>query len=141
MALPPDATVDYYSRLAERDGGLAKTLDWPRLFMIPSAWHCTIGGGELSDFDSFDEMVQWVEHDQAPDRIVAVGRENPDDNTSPILRSRPVFPYPLVAKYDGSGSIDDDSNFVPGRPLVNPKNDQIDWIGEFLHRVPGPVAR
>ncbi|WP_165554387.1 hypothetical protein [Kribbella capetownensis] len=52
-----------------------------------------------------------------------------------------MFPYPLVAKYDGSGSTDDESNFVPGQPLVNPKHDQIDWLGEFLHCVPGPVAR
>ncbi|WP_202867557.1 tannase/feruloyl esterase family alpha/beta hydrolase [Kribbella pittospori] len=36
---------------------------------------------------------------------------------------------------------DFESNFVSGPPLVNPKHDQIDWIGEFLHRVPGPVAR
>ncbi len=32
-------------------------------------------------------------------------------------------------------------HFVPGRPLVNPKYEKIDWIGEYLHNVPGPVAR
>lgn len=141
MAVPPQATVDYYSRVVARNGGLAKTQDWARLFMIPSGWHCLIGGDQLNGFAPLEAMIGWVERDQEPDRIVAVGRQDPFDPTSPVLRTRPVFPYPLIAKYDGSGSIDDERNFVPGRPLVNPEHDRIDWIGEFLHHVPGPVAR
>jgi feruloyl esterase len=30
-------------------------------------------------------------------------------------RSRPVYPYPLVAAYAGHGSIDDAASFVPAR--------------------------
>jgi Tannase and feruloyl esterase len=92
-------------------------------------------------FAPFEAMVGWVERDQEPDRIVAVGRQDRYDPASPILQTRPVFPYPLVAKYDGSGSIDDERNFVPARPLVDPKHDTIDWIGAYLHNLPGPVAR
>jgi hypothetical protein len=39
--------------------------------------------------------------------------------------------------YDGSGSIDDASNFVPAKPLA-PPHDTIDWVGTYLHHIPGP---
>jgi len=33
-----------------------------------------------------------------------------------VNRTRPVFPYPLVARYIGKGSIDDAANFVASKP-------------------------
>ena len=60
--------------------------------------------------DTFDPMValtQWVEKDKAPDQIVAshVTRDTVD-------RTRPLCPYPQLAKYEGSGSIDEAANFA-----------------------------
>jgi feruloyl esterase len=49
-----------------------------------------------------------------------------------------VFPYPLTARYDGSGSVDDARNFVPASPLVAPHT--VDWLGSYLYQLPGPVA-
>ena len=143
MSVPAEALVDYYSRIVDRNGGLAKTQEWARMFLIPSGHHCLIGGDPqgLNVFQPFDELVSWVERGKAPDRIVAAGTEDVWNPGSPVVRTRPVFPYPQVAKYDGSGSIDDERNFVPGKPIVNPKHDQIHWLGEYLHHVPGPVAR
>jgi feruloyl esterase len=43
-------------------------------------------------------------------------------------RTRPVFPYPLTAKYVGSGSIDDVRNFVPGDPRPVPAA-RLNWLG------------
>ncbi|MFI7615283.1 tannase/feruloyl esterase family alpha/beta hydrolase [Nonomuraea terrae] len=40
--LPATATVDYYQRLPERDGGL-RTRRWARLFMVPTRYHCVTG--------------------------------------------------------------------------------------------------
>jgi hypothetical protein len=57
-----------------------------------------------------------------------------------VVRSRPVFPYPLRAAYDGTGSIDDASNFVPAQPSV-PPHDTIDRVGTDLYTRRGPVAR
>lgn len=143
MAVPAEGTVDYYSRLAARNGGLAKTQEWARLFLVPSGHHCLLGGDPqgLNVFQPFDELVSWVERGKAPDRIVAAGTEVPGNPSSPVVRTRPVFPYPLVPQYDGSGSIDDARNFVAGKPIVNPRYDQISWLGEYLSYVPGPVAR
>ena len=70
--------------------------------------------------------------------MVATGR---DPQTQAVTRTRPVFPYPLRAKYDGSGSVDDAANFGPGEPVVSPAHDVIDWAGSYLYDLPGPVAR
>jgi feruloyl esterase len=134
QAIPPVGTLDYYQRLAQRDGGLAHTRQYARVFMVPSMFHCQ-GGAPLGEFDPFPELVRWVERGDAPDRVVAVQR----DEQGTVLRSRPVFPYPLRARYDGSGSVDDAANFVPVAP-ARPPRDVISWVGAGLHALPGPVA-
>ncbi|GAA3636047.1 tannase/feruloyl esterase family alpha/beta hydrolase [Lentzea roselyniae] len=128
QAIPVEGTLDYWQRLT---GG--RTPDWARLFVVPSIWHCQ-GGDTLTDFDPFKELVSWVEGGQAPHRVIATGR----DAAGNVVRTRPVFPYPLRAKYDGSGSVDDAANFVaaPGFGF----SDRIRWAGEDLYHRPGPVA-
>jgi feruloyl esterase len=134
QAIPAAGTLDYYQRLWQRSGGLRETQEWARMFMIPTMAHCA-GGYQLTDFDPFRELVSWVERGTAPDRIIAEGR----DAQGTVLRSRPVFPYPVRAKYDGTGSIDDASNFVPAVPVF-PPHDTIRWVGADLYTKPGPVA-
>jgi hypothetical protein len=62
-------------------------------------------------FDALEALVAWVERGDAPDRIVASarargtpGQVNADipGDWSP-QRTRPVCPYPAVARYRGSG--------------------------------------
>jgi len=43
---------------------------------------------------------------------VAAKRKNDMDPASAIVRTRPLCAYPLVARYRGNGSTDDDANFV-----------------------------
>jgi feruloyl esterase len=50
----------------------------------------------------------------APAKIVATKFKD-DDPKQGVARTRPVCPYPDVAKYAGSGSIDDAANFVCGK--------------------------
>jgi feruloyl esterase len=138
QSIPPAGTLDYYQRLWQRSGGLRATQRWARVFMVPTVYHCAefAGGYRLNQFDPFPQLVAWVERGRAPDRIVA----NQRDSQGNVLRSRPVFPYPLRAAYDGTGSIDDAGNFVPARPRVAPR-DIVDWAGKDLYTLPGPVAR
>jgi feruloyl esterase len=135
QAIPPTGTLDYWSRLTEANGGSPATQRFARLFMVPSVYHCN-GGDKLTEFDPIRELVTWVEHGTAPNRVIATGR----DAANNVVRTRPVFPYPLRARYDGTGSIDDATNFVPAPPLT-PPHDQIHWAAEYLYRIPGPVAR
>jgi feruloyl esterase len=47
-----------------------------------------------------------------------------------VNRSRPVFPYPQVARYRGGGSIDDAANFVAAAPTKR-VDDRFEWLGSF----------
>ncbi|WP_328593124.1 tannase/feruloyl esterase family alpha/beta hydrolase [Lentzea tibetensis] len=127
-AIPFDGTLDYWQRLTK---GVPQS--WARLFVVPSMYHCGDGSG-LTSFDPFKELIGWVERGKAPDKVIAERR----DQQGNVTRTRPVFPYPLRAKYDGTGSTDDAANFVPFRP--KPANDRIHWAGEDLYAKPGPTA-
>jgi feruloyl esterase len=54
-------------------------------------------------------LVRWAEGGAAPDRIVASRVE-----AGKVTRTRPLCPYPQVARYTGKGSIDEAANFVCG---------------------------
>jgi feruloyl esterase len=76
------------------------------LFMAPGMAHC--GGGEgPNTFDKMTVMERWQEKGQAPERIVASHITG-----GKVDRSRPLCAYPQVARYKGTGSIDDEANFV-----------------------------
>jgi feruloyl esterase len=77
-----------------------------RLFMVPGMTHCAGGIGPDQN-DAVSAVIDWVERDRAPDAIIA--RKLAADGTTE--RSRPLCPYPEVARYTGQGSIDDAGNF------------------------------
>jgi hypothetical protein len=136
QTVPAVGTVDYYDRLTKANGGRAATQKWARLFVVPTKYHCQLGGYKLTDLDPVPALIAWVERGDTPDRIVATGI---DPNTQAVVRTRPLFPYPLRAAYDGTGSIDDATNFVPAAPLRS-TTDTIPWAGTDLYYRPGPVA-
>ena len=81
-----------------------------RLFMAPGMGHC--GGGDgPSTFDTLTALERWVEHGQAPDRVIASRSRD-----GAVDRTRPLCPYPQIATYTGSGSTDDAENFVCALP-------------------------
>ncbi|GIE82587.1 feruloyl esterase [Actinoplanes philippinensis] len=125
QAISPYGTIAYYHAVTQRMGGTDATRRFARLFLLPGVGHC--GGGEGPDaFDALTPAVDWVEKGVAPDRLVATKRQ--DDDT--VVRTRPVHPYPAVARYDGSGSTDEAANFVPAPPPVRYRDD-IAWLGSF----------
>jgi Tannase and feruloyl esterase len=112
--------INWYRRLAERFGGFDQLDDAARLFLIPGQNHC--GGGQTLDaFDSIGAIVDWVENGVAPERLVATGVAFPG-------RSRPLCPYPQVARYSGQGSTEDAANFscVEPDPPADPVQDDAD---------------
>ena len=57
----------------------------------------------------FNEAIRRrVEAGQAPAKLIAEKR----DASGKVIRTRPLFPYPQLAKYKGSGSTDQAENFV-----------------------------
>lgn len=107
-ALTPFMGVDYYEKVEEQMG--PSTPDFFRLFMVPGMFHCR-GGIGAGTFDALTPLVQWVEKAVPPDNIL--GSRVVDDK---VVRTRPLCPYPQVAKYNGSGSIDDAGNFACAKP-------------------------
>jgi feruloyl esterase len=101
--LQPQMGVDYYEKAAAANG--RDSTDFMRLFMVPGMAHC--GGGVGPDqYDAVTAIVDWVEKGVAPDSLVAKKIVN-----GQVTRSRPLCPYPQVARYRGQGSTDDAANF------------------------------
>jgi hypothetical protein len=101
--LNPRVAVEYYQQVAGRMG--PSTDEFFRLFMVPGMFHCG-GGVGTSTFDVVTPLVNWVESGAAPESIPA----SRITGGKPV-RTRPLCPYPQVARYKGSGSIDDAVNF------------------------------
>jgi len=102
---PFNATM-YYEQVLKTSGGAGKVNTSYRLFMAPGMAHC--GGGEgPNDFDKVASLEQWVEQGKAPDQIVA--SHSKEGN---VDRTRPLCPFPQIATYKGSGSIDEAASFV-----------------------------
>ncbi len=97
-------TVDYYNRLVRDNGGAEKVENWSRLFLVPGMAHCRGGDKTVDTFDILGTIVNWVEKDMAPERIIATG------NNMPGL-SRPLCPYPEYPHYTGKGNSMDAANF------------------------------
>jgi feruloyl esterase len=100
----PLNTIKYYKSVMDTLGSGSKNS--VRLFMEPGMGHC--GGGEgPSVFDKVGPLEKWVEQGKAPEKIIAS-----HSTSGQVDRTRPLCPYPQVAKYKGSGSIDEASNFA-----------------------------
>jgi feruloyl esterase len=106
----PLNTIKYYKSVADTLGGAAKVSNNIRLFMEPGMGHCS-GGEGPNTFDKVSALEQWVEQKKAPDSIIAS-----HSTAGKVDRTRPLCAYPQVAKYKGSGSIDDAANFSCALP-------------------------
>jgi feruloyl esterase len=102
----PENTIDYYEAVTETLGGNQD--DWMRLFLLPGVGHCG-GGVGPSQADFLGSLDAWRESGTAPDSILATrGGANG--------MSRPLCPYPQIARYSGSGSTSDAANFTCAQP-------------------------
>ena len=106
----PGSTIEFYESLRALSPAPQQADRWVRLFMAPGMAHCAGGEGPDS-FDSLGALESWVERGKAPDEMVAAHRTN-----GQVDRTRPLCVYPKVARYKGSGSIDDAANFSCGAP-------------------------
>jgi hypothetical protein len=109
-------TERWYRGIDRSSGGRAG--DFARLYNVPGMGHCA-GGPATDQADFLTPLIQWVEHGHAPGSIVASARGagNPGGVNAEVPadwapdRTRPLCPYPLVARYDGGGSIEHAGNW------------------------------
>jgi feruloyl esterase len=107
--IPPGSTIQYYRAVAARLGADAAR-DHVRLFMAPGVDHCWGGEGPY-EIDALSALERWVEQGEPPERVLA---SRPLDGGG--ARSRPLCPYPQIARYGGSGSSDDHASFECAAP-------------------------
>lgn len=77
-----------------------------RVFPVPGMSHC-FGGPATGEFDAFGALVNWVEKGRAPQSILA--KAAPD--TPWPGRTRPLCPFPKIARYRGTGSLERAESF------------------------------
>jgi len=104
--IAPRASVTFYQAAIQATRAPASNTDWARLFMVPGMAHCT-GGEGPNTFDAIGAVETWVENGQAPASLVASHQSD-----GKVDRTRPLCPYPQVAGYRGTGSIDAAENFA-----------------------------
>ncbi|HKE87381.1 MAG TPA: DUF6351 family protein [Vicinamibacterales bacterium] len=101
--IPPGNLVRYYDDVLKKT---KNAKDSVRVFMVPGMGHCG-GGNGTSSFDFVPVLDEWADRGQAPTRVNASRVRD-----GKVDRTRPLCAWPQVARYKGSGSIDDEANFV-----------------------------
>jgi hypothetical protein len=124
QSVVPLNIIDYYETAVKTMGGRAATEEFFRLFMVPGMNHCSGGAGAYA-IDYLTAMENWAERGQAPDMLVSA---HPSADLSFPVRfpidpakvgfARPVYPYPLQPKYNGTGDptkLESYTSFEPAR--------------------------
>jgi feruloyl esterase len=150
--ISPLNTIAYYTAMQQLLGKPAVER-FARLYLFPGGYHCGGGGGPFN-VDLLSPIMAWVENGLAPGALIAshvpgngvpsgpppsaAGTRPPMEQPSDMRtlpsaiakpdRTRPVFPYPLTAKYTGTGSIDDAKTFLPGSAEPVPAS-ALNWMG------------
>ena len=101
-ALSALATIDHFENILEIHPDAD---DFTKLYLLPGVLHCG-GGPGPSGVDWLIVIRNWVENGEAPDRIVTNKEKNGE-----VVLSRPVFPYPRNAVYDGKGDPNLETSF------------------------------
>src|SRR6202521_65751 len=130
---PGVSTINYYDTV-KANMGPHETEDFVRLYMAPGMQHCYEGPGP-NFFGQFDlstlgsktrqlstnrdpqhnissALEQWVEGSIAPGPIIATKYVNDLDPSQGVKMTRPLCPYPQIAKYRGTGDTNEAANFV-----------------------------
>ena len=142
----PGAIFDYYETVERTMGGRESTTDFFRLFLVPGMRHCSAGDGAFA-VDYLGYLEAWVEDGRPPDVMIGAHvdtsylvRRSEDQGASerdkvwweafklafpldpeiPVNFTRPLYPYPMFAKYKGSGDPNDARNFSPVTPGARP---------------------
>lgn len=111
-----DDTTAWYESLRTANGGDAS--NFARLYRVSGMTHCS-DGPSTDQFDMLTPLVNWVEQGKTPDTVTAsargpgnaAGANASVPATWSATRSRPLCPYPKVARYNGSGSIESADSF------------------------------
>jgi Tannase and feruloyl esterase len=121
-AISPWNSIAYYTSV-QKTMGAETASSFTRLYMVPGMEHCAGGPGPAAfgqlgipttngpKYGVFDALVGWVEKGDPADTVMAT-KYAPDNK---VEMTRPLCPYPAVAKYKGTGDTNDAANFGCGK--------------------------
>jgi feruloyl esterase len=116
-------SIDYYASVKKKMGD-EQTDGFLRLYMAPGVEHCAGGPGPDAfgqlgivtasgpKYGLFDALEAWVEKGVPAGDVVATKYETGPHGEMKVKMTRPLCPYPEVAKYKGVGDTNDAANFV-----------------------------
>lgn len=127
--IPAQNGIEYYEDVVSAQKGLERTQGFFRAFLVPGLYHCAGGPGATafgtslppppSQQDANHEVVsalaRWVEKGVAPEEIIATKYVD-NSPAKGVAFQRPLCPYPQVARYKGSGNVNDAASFVCVKP-------------------------
>jgi feruloyl esterase len=122
-----------YFQGVQKQLGAAATDSFMRYFLLPGVGHCA-GGEGPAQIDVLTPLMAWVELKEAPDHIVT-GKTPPQPQgqggpggggpnyplataNRETLYTRPIYPFPSVARYSGKGDPNDAANYVRAKAPV-----------------------
>jgi hypothetical protein len=118
--IPYGNTVNYYESVVSTLGA-QRARAGVRLYVVPGMDHC-FGGDGAYLVDWLGAMEQWAERGHAPGALPAAHPAQltplPGAPAAPPGKAftRPLCPYPQVARYSGSGDSSDAASFVCAAP-------------------------
>ncbi len=102
-ALSALSTISYYEDVEKKDKDVQSYI---RLFLLPGVLHCN-GGPGPDQVEWLNLISDWVENGKAPERVIMSKKK--DGKT---VMTRPVFPYPKAAVYNGKGNTNIETSFT-----------------------------
>jgi hypothetical protein len=107
--IPVQGSIDYYERVQKQMGGAQRTAEFARLFLMPGLNHGFRGPAPtVNPMVLLNAIITWVEDGKAPERLPGEQR----DDSGKLVRTRPFFPYPQFARFNGTGSPDEAANYA-----------------------------
>lgn len=126
QAISPLNTIHYY-KAVQKAMGEQKASSFLRLYMVPGMEHCSGGAGANSfgqtghttangpEYGILTAVEKWVEQGTAPADVIATKYVS-DSAAKGVKMTRPLCPYPQIAKYKGEGDTNNSSNFACTAP-------------------------
>jgi len=104
-------TINYYERIiSEQRSTLDAVQSFARLFPVPGMGHCS-GGNGPNAFDALSPLVEWVEHGNAPEQIIATKYVNNNASLG-VQMARRICAYLKQPHYLGTGDANTAANYV-----------------------------
>lgn len=129
----PPVVVDYYRMVERIAGGEKAAREFARLFIVPGMNHSSGGDGAFA-IDYLLAIERWAGTGEAPALLVAAhvpewkagysgmvaGLTAPTPGQS-VSFTRPIYAYPIIARYTGRGDPDDWRSFKSTDPRTDRK--------------------